>query len=59
MPMLVEGKRVDSPHTRTVVAERIVERLVARGVIQSTDPEELGYRTGPLQPGTRVTGGPR
>lgn len=35
----------------------IVDRLVAKGIIQSTDPEELGYRTGPLEPGRRIVGG--
>ena len=40
------------------IATRVVERLVAKGVIQSTDPEELQqYRTGPLEPGRTVIGG--
>ena len=37
----------------------IVDRLVAKGVIQSTDPEDLvDYRTGPLEPGRKIVGGP-
>jgi len=40
-----------------IIATKIVERLVAKGVIQSTDPEELGYRTGPLEPGRTIVGG--
>ena len=57
LALLTEGERVDSPHSRTVVAERIVDRLVGKGIIQSTDPEDLGYRTGPLEPGRKVVGG--
>ena len=41
------------------LAQQIVERLVAKGVIQDTDPEELQrYREGPLEPGRTVVGGP-
>jgi len=41
-----------------VIAKRIVERLIAKGVIQSTDPEDLvDYRTGPLEPGRAIVGG--
>lgn len=41
------------------MATAIVERLVAKGVIQSTDPEDLkDYRTGPLEPGRKIVGGP-
>jgi hypothetical protein len=42
------------------MAKAIVERLVAKGVIQSTDPDELvapQYRTGPLAPGRKIVGG--
>ena len=41
------------------MAKAIAERLIAKGVIQSTDPEDLkDYRTGPLAPGRTVVGGP-
>ena len=41
-----------------IIATKIVERLVAKGVIQSTDPEDLqDYRTGPLEPGRKIVGG--
>jgi hypothetical protein len=47
------------------IARVIVDRLVAKGVIQSTDPDDLrgdqhihaDYRTGPLEPGRKVVGG--
>ena len=40
------------------LARAIVERLVAKGVIQDTDPDELrAYRTGPLAPGRTIIGG--
>ena len=40
------------------LAQQIVERLVAKGVIQDTDPEELQrYREGPLAPGRTIVGG--
>ena len=47
------------------MAQAIVERLIAKGVIQSTDPNDLldfrstddGYRTGPLKPGRTVVSG--
>ena len=59
MGLLERGERVDSMHSRNVLAERIVQRLVAKGVIQSTDQDDLQqYRTGPLAPGRTVTGGP-
>lgn len=41
-------------------AKAIVDRLVAKGVIQSTDLDDLSeaqYRTGPLEPGRTVVGG--
>jgi hypothetical protein len=41
------------------VEEAIVERLIEKGVIQSTDPDDLGYRTGPLEPGRKIVGGER
>lgn len=66
MAMLTEGARVDSPHARDIVARNVVDRLVAKGIIQSTDPQDLvetgrivpepRYRTGPLQPGRTVVG---
>jgi hypothetical protein len=54
---MVQGERISSEFARGVLADKIVDRLVAKGVIQSTDPDDLGYRTGPLAPGRRVTGG--
>ena len=45
------------PSEFDLVATAVVDRLVAKGVIQSTDPEDLGYRTGPLEPGRKITGG--
>ena len=40
-------------------AVAVVERLIAKGIIQDTDPEELQrYRTGPLEPGRTIVGGP-
>jgi hypothetical protein len=59
LTLLTEGQRIDSPHSRDIVARQIVDRLVAKGVIQDTDPEELRYRTGPLEPGRKITGGER
>lgn len=44
------------------MATAIVERLIAKGVIQATDPDELvepRYRTGPLKPGRTIIGGPK
>jgi adenylylsulfate kinase-like enzyme len=43
------------------LARAIVDRLVAKGVIQSTDPDDLTtqYRTGPLAPGRKIVGGER
>jgi hypothetical protein len=42
----------------TEMSTAIVERLIAKGVIQSTDPEDLkDYRTGPLEPGRTIVGG--
>jgi len=40
-------------------AVAVVERLVAKGIIQSTDSDDLRstYRTGPLAPGHTVVGG--
>jgi hypothetical protein len=41
-----------------MIAQQIVERLIAKGVIQSTDPEDLqDWRTGPLEPGRAIVGG--
>lgn len=46
------------------LSKAIVERLVSKGAIQSTDSDELTdywathSRTGPLQPGRTVVGGP-
>src|SRR5215203_3388025 len=57
LSLLEDGQRVDSPHTRDVLSRRLVDRLVAKGLIQSTDPDELiepQYRTGPLKPGRTV-----
>jgi hypothetical protein len=40
------------------LSKDIIDRLIAKGVIQSTDPEDLqDYRTGPLEPGRKVVGG--
>jgi hypothetical protein len=60
MDLLAEGQRIDSPHARDVVARKIVDRLVAKGIIQSTDPDDLqsAYREGPLAPGRTIVGGP-
>lgn len=49
-------------YSREMIAKQVVERLVAKGVIQSTDPDDLldfrtGYRTGPLEPGQTTVGG--
>lgn len=45
-------------YSRELIAKQIVERLVAKGVIQSTDPDDLlDYRTGPLEPGRKIVGG--
>lgn len=48
-------------YSREMIAKQIVERLVAKGVIQSTDPEDLQdwrsgppYRTGALEPGQTI-----
>jgi len=63
MDLLDRGERIDSPHSRNVVAERIVERLIAKGVIQSTDPTDLtgetpvSVRRSALPPGRTVIGG--
>ena len=63
MDLLDRGERIDSPHSRNVVAERIVERLIAKGVIQSTDPADLtgetpvSVRRSALPPGRTVIGG--
>jgi hypothetical protein len=55
------GQRIDSPFGRDVLANKIVERLIAKGVIQSTDPDELttpvSVRRGALPPGRTVIGG--
>jgi len=40
------------------LAQAIVERLIAKGVIQSIDEDDLrAVRTGPLAPGRIVVGG--
>jgi hypothetical protein len=39
------------------LAADLVTRLVAKGVIQSTDPDDLVSRTGPLEPGRTFVGG--
>jgi hypothetical protein len=41
------------------LAADLVNRLIAKGVIQSTDPEDLQqqHRTGPLEPGRTIVGG--
>lgn len=57
LTLLADGERIDSPQSRDVVARRIVDRLIAKGIIQSTDPDELvapQYRTGPLEPGRKI-----
>jgi hypothetical protein len=41
--LLETEQRIDSPHSRDVIARRIVDRLIAKGVIQSTDPDELTH----------------
>jgi hypothetical protein len=44
--------------SREMIAKQIVERLIAKGVIQSTiENDLLDYRTGPLEPGRNVVGG--
>lgn len=40
-----------------IVATKVVDRLIEQGLIQSTDPNELAYRTGPLEPGRKIVGG--
>ena len=55
--VLSEWMSTDPGADERRLAQQIVDRLVAKGVIQSTDPEELGYRTGPLQPGRKVVPG--
>jgi hypothetical protein len=58
LDLINDGERIDSPHSRNVVAGKIVDRLVAKGLIQSTDPDDLrNYRTGPLTPGRTIIGG--
>ena len=50
----------DLPLSREMIAKQIVERLGAKGVLQSTIENDLkDYRTGPLEPGQTTTGGPR
>ena len=40
------------------IARVITDRLVAKGVIQSTNPDDLkDFRTGPLEPGRIIVGG--
>ncbi len=52
------GERIDSPYSRDIVTRKIVDRLVAKGVIQSTDEDDLReVRTGPLAPGRTIVGG--
>jgi hypothetical protein len=55
------GQRIDSPFGRDVLANKIVERLIAKGVIQSTDPDDLvtpvSVRRSALPPGRTVVGG--
>jgi hypothetical protein len=58
MDLIEVGQRIDSPHTRDIIAREVVSRLIAKGVIQSTDEADLvDYRTGPLKPGRTVVGG--
>ena len=46
------------PEWHDIVAKKVVERLIAKGVIQSTNENDLkDYRTGPLEPGRTITGG--
>jgi hypothetical protein len=52
----------DSP-TNDLLATAVVDRLIAKGVIQSTIEDDLrdfrgdDYRTGPLEPGSSTVGG--
>lgn len=40
------------------LSKDVVDRLVAKGVIQSTNPDDLkDFRTGPLEPGRTIVGG--
>jgi hypothetical protein len=57
--LLETGQRIDSPHSRDVIARRVVDRLIAKGVIQSTEEDDLvdRYRTGPLKPGRKIISG--
>jgi hypothetical protein len=49
--------------SREMIAKQVVERLIAKGVIQSTIENDLrdfrgdDYRTGPLEPGSHTVGG--
>jgi hypothetical protein len=58
--LVAAGQRIDSPFSRDIVSKQIVDRLVAKGVIQSVDEDDLReVRTGPLAPGRTVIGGDR
>jgi hypothetical protein len=48
----------DGGQWHDIVAKAVVERLVSKGVIQSTIENDLkDYRTGPLEPGRRIISG--
>jgi hypothetical protein len=52
--------RITHEYTTPFIARAVVARLIAKGVIQSTDPDDLvepQYRTGPLAPGRVIVGG--
>jgi hypothetical protein len=53
----VADDRISSEFARGVLADKVVQRLIAKGVIQSTNPEDLQHRTGPLAPGRSTVGG--
>jgi len=58
LDLIAEGQRIDSPFGRDVVAGKVVDRLIAKGIIQSTDQADLrNYRVGPLEPGRVIIGG--
>jgi hypothetical protein len=58
--VLSEWLTTDPDEDQRRLAQRIVDRLVAKGVIQSTIENDLrDYRTGPLEPGRKTIGGPR
>ena len=50
------------PWKLDTITRKVVERLIAKGVVQSTDPDDLvrdEHRTGALAPGRTVIGGDR